>query len=126
MVSVIEKFNKALDHLETTAKTDESAQIIQHLLNWGKVVAHFRKIQPKLGSEKTIEISSRLSSILSVMITDLGMCQDYIPLPELVAVTKTGNRFNPMQADAETALVYFMHKVIECLSIETVKISKQS
>ncbi|MEM6603871.1 MAG: hypothetical protein AAF621_07460 [Pseudomonadota bacterium] len=126
MVSVLENFNKALDSLEKVSTTGKSSDMVNQLLKWGNLVAYFRKIQPKLGSEKTIEISSRLSSVLSILITDLGMCEDYIPLPELVSVTRTGNRFNPLEADSETALVYFMHKVIECLSIASVKISQRN
>ena len=125
-MSMLENFNKALDQLESNSTSGKSSDIVNQLLKWGNMVGHFRKIQPKLGSEKTIEISSRLSSILSILITDLGMCEDYIPLPELVSVTRTGNRFNPLEADSETALVYFMHKVIECLSIASVKLSQRA
>lgn len=124
-MSMLEGFLKSLENLEKTTSTGKSGDLINQILKWGNLVTYFRKIQPQLGSDKTIELSSRLSSALSVLITDLGMCEDFIPLPEMVCVTRTGNRFNPLEADSETALVYFMHKVIESLSLMSVKISQR-
>ena len=126
MSNILDNFNKSLDALEKKAPTSKSSDLMNYILKWANLVTYFRKIQPDLGSDKTIEISSRLSAALSVLITDLGMCDDFIPLPEMVCVTRTGSRFNPLDADSETALVYFMHKVIEYLSLATVKVSQRA
>ena len=126
MTGNIEAFLNALKNLEALPASSKSSEMVTHILKWSQLVAGFRKIQPTLPKEDIITVSMRLSSVLSVMITDLGMCDDYVPLPELVSVVRTGKKFNALEADSETALVYFMHKAIECLGVAAVKISAKT
>lgn len=95
--------------------------LVEALVQWGKLTHDLRNISSDITQEEFVENATRLSRLLSVLITQIGISDDYSPLPEVVLTMKQNKRFDLTEADSVTALVYCSHKVIECLAIIAAK-----
>jgi|GEM_PF-3918491 len=94
-----------------------SQDVISLLVEWGGLTQRLRDLKSKISDQEFIKHASRLSKLLSSFITKIGMVEDYTPLPEAVLIVKHQKKFDLVESDATTALVYCSHKAIECLAI---------
>ena len=108
-ISILESGNKR--------RTLICEELVEVLVQWGNITNDLRMIAEKITKEEFIDNSIRLSKLLSILITQIGICDDYIPLPEVVLSLRHNKKFDLTEADSVTALVYCSHKVIECLAI---------
>ncbi|MFT6071821.1 MAG: hypothetical protein ACJAQ0_000876 [Dasania sp.] len=95
----------------------KSDELINIILQWGTLTREFRMISKEISEKIFIHNASRLSKILSSLVTQIGICDDFIPLPEEILLINHQRRFDITISDSMTSLVYCTHKAIECLAL---------
>jgi hypothetical protein len=95
--------------------------LVEVLLEWGQITNNLRIIADDISKQEFIDTAIRLSKLLSVLITQIGISDDYVPLPEAVLSLRHNKKFDLTEADSVAAIVYCSHKVIECLAILATK-----
>ncbi len=105
--------------LEATEKSRSLVcdELVINLVEWGTITYKLRLISEHITKQEFIDNATRLSKLLSIFITQIGICDDYTPLPEAILSLRHNQRFDLTESDSVTALVYCSHKVIECLAI---------
>lgn len=116
-MSELLKLENQINHLEKEQRQISMDNLMDNLIIWGGLASRLREIHPKITKEEMINQSIRLSKILTVLITEVGICNEFSPLPEVVSALRHQKRFDICEAESLTALVYCTHKVIECLAI---------
>ena len=118
-MSTLENIVNQISTMELSNKKRTLAceSLVDVLVEWGHIANNLRIIAEKITKEEFIDNSIRLSKLLSVLITQIGICDDYSPLPEVVLSLRQNKRFDLTESDSITALVYCSHKAIECLAI---------
>jgi hypothetical protein len=91
--------------------------IISLILEWGTLTHELRTNSELIEQEAFVTYATRLSNLLSSFITQIGICDDFIPLPESVLMINHKQRFDITASDATTSLVYCAHKALECLAL---------
>ena len=112
-ISVLESSNKA--------RPLACESLVAVLLEWGQITNNLRMITDDISKQEFIDTAIRLSKLLSVLITQIGIADDYVPLPEAVLSLRHNKKFDLTEADSVAAIVYCSHKVIECLAILATK-----
>jgi hypothetical protein len=108
-ISILESSNKSRSYV--------CEELVENLVEWGTITHKLRLISTHISQQEFIDNATRLSKLLSILITQIGICDDYTPLPEAILSLKHQKRFDLTESDSITALVYCSHKVIECLAI---------
>lgn len=91
------------------------------ILQWGQISHRLRTIAKDITKQEFIDTAIRLSKLLSILVTQIGIADDYMPLPEVVLTMRHNKKFDLTESDSIAALVYCSHKVIECLAILAAK-----
>ncbi len=115
--NILQDLTYQIEALENKPREYKIDDMIIAFQEWGQITAKLRTLSEHISQEHLVENSLRLSKLLTVMITEMGLCDDYSPLPEMVCFLREGKKFDFIEADSVTALVYCTHKIIECLSI---------
>jgi hypothetical protein len=116
---VLKNILKEITDLEASNRTRPLLcdSLTDILLQWGGISHRLRMIADTISKQEFIDTAIRLSKLLSVLITQVGIADDYMPLPEVVLSLRHNKKFDITEADSVAALVYCSHKVIECLAI---------
>ena len=123
MSEIIKTIIQKISVLESSNKARPLAceSLVAVLLEWGQITNNLRMITDDISKQEFIDTAIRLSKLLSVLITQIGIADDYVPLPEAVLSLRHNKKFDLTEADSVAAIVYCSHKVIECLAILATK-----
>ena len=97
--------------------TRKNLNFLESFRYWGELVNKYRSLADRMSYDDRVTVGTKLSSILSILITEFGCSESYLPLPEEIAVIRSGKKFDFLSADTETVMVYFTHKTIEALAV---------